>query len=280
MSGGQPWQPGWQSGPTPAPLPPTSRASPVPWAIALIVLLIASLAVAFTADARAGSDNSADEPGTGDLALGGLEDFRLPGGAGGPGGLGAGGGFDVPADDGAGSVSTSSPSDPTTEAFRDVRPGDCLTLFHNGIEWSTDLPWKAECEADEGLMAVTAVETTTEACPTGPGEMHWPHTAPDGEQIVLCLDRQFRVGHCMLAEQDQDGDEGRIIDGNLMSLVDCASDAAPEPWNQVMHITGVLPAPEEVTSGACARSENDATSYWHWTVNGGETLVCTMVFRG
>lgn len=183
---------------------------------------------------------------------------------------------------GSGSTSGGSdpapPPDPTEEAFKAVSPGDCLKLWHTGSEWSSTTPIKADCDSQDGVMWVSSVKNSTGACPSGPGLSYLYYQGSSGDTTALCLTRQFKEGYCFLGKQEGSGSGAKITDANLMSLVECTASQVPSPWNQIMHITGVYAAPANVTYEHCARVQGDQTYYWHWIVNEGKTLVCTMVY--
>ncbi|WFB10598.1 hypothetical protein LRS74_28865 [Streptomyces sp. LX-29] len=186
---------------------------------------------------------------------------------------------------GGGAVRTREPSaptrapDPTAEAFRAVRPGDCLAVYDTGHgEWSTRSPYRVGCGSGNATVFVTAVRSSAASCPGGAGQSYWSYTS-GGSTTALCLNRQFQVGYCLLAEQSGSGSAARMNAG-LMTAVDCDADKVPSKYNQILHITGVYRAPSQPSSTSCARAQGDQTYYWYWMVNGGRTLLCTMVYRG
>lgn len=199
------------------------------------------------------------------------------GGAGQQTGGGSGGG--------GGSVRTQQPAtptvapDPTAEAYRAVSPGDCLAVYDTGYgDYNTRMPYRVGCGAGNAYMWVTGVRTSGSGCTQGAGRSYMSYTSR-GQTVALCLTRQFKVGYCLLAEQSGSGQQARMSAG-LMTAVDCDAKRVPSRYNQILHITGVYKAPASPSAGDCARVQGDRTYYWSWLVNGGRTLLCTMVYQG
>lgn len=220
-----------------------------------------------------GGDTGGDTAIGGGGASGGSTGGTSGGATGGSGGSGGSSG----SGSGSGGSTPSPPPDPTAEAFAAVRPGDCLKNWHTGSAWSSTTPVKATCDTNDGIMWVSSVKNSSSACPSGPGQSYLAYQS-NGQTTALCLTRQFKVGFCFLGKQEGSGSGAKITDANLLSLVECTAAKVPQPWNQIMHITGVYRAPAQVTYESCARVAGDQTYYWHWVVNDGKTLVCTMVY--
>ncbi|MFJ6696040.1 hypothetical protein ACIQM4_08190 [Streptomyces sp. NPDC091272] len=164
------------------------------------------------------------------------------------------------------------------KAFAAARAGDCLALFDTGKGWNTRIPQKVSCAGDAGLTRVSAVRTGWSACPTGDGLSYVVHRSAAGKR-VLCLTRQYQAGYCVLAERTT----GRGADGGMrlgaMTAVDCKAGRTPPPYDTVLHITGVYEPSSGRAPGSCRRAAGDRTLYWSWQVDGGDTLLCTMLYR-
>ncbi|MDT0545847.1 MULTISPECIES: hypothetical protein [Streptomyces] len=203
----------------------------------------------------------------------------------GGGGQQTGGGSGGGSGGGGGSVRTQQPAaptpapDPTAEAFRAVSPGDCLAVYDTGRgDYNTGIPYRVGCGAGNAYMWVTGVRSSSSGCTQGSGRGYMSYTSR-GQTIALCLTRQFKVGYCLLAKQSGSGQSTQMRAG-LMTAVDCDAKRVPSRYNQVLHITGVYKAPATRSAYDCARVQGDRTYYWSWLVNGGRTLLCTMVYRG
>lgn len=201
---------------------------------------------------------------------------------------GSGGGGQQPgggSGGGGGSVETQRPAtptpapDPTAEAYRAVSPGDCLAVYDTGRgDYNTRMPYRVGCSAGNAYMWVSAVRSSAGGCTQGADRNYMSYTSR-GQTIALCLTRQFKVGYCLLAKQSGSGQSAQMRAG-LMTAVDCDAKRVPSRYNQVLHITGVYKAPATRSAGDCARVQGDRTYYWSWLVNGGRTLLCTMVYQG
>ncbi|MFI0980026.1 hypothetical protein ACH4SP_23850 [Streptomyces sp. NPDC021093] len=165
------------------------------------------------------------------------------------------------------------------EAFAAARAGDCLALFDTGDGWNTRIPQKVGCSGDAGLTRVSAVRTGWSACPTGDGLSYVVHRSAAGKR-VLCLTRQYKAGYCVLAEKSTGrGAGGTAMRLGAMTAVDCGAERTTPPYNTVLHITGVYGPSSGRAPGNCRRAPDDRTFYWSWQVDGGGTLLCTMVYR-
>ncbi|NGN67365.1 serine/threonine protein kinase [Streptomyces sp. A7024] len=175
---------------------------------------------------------------------------------------------------------TSSPEpDPTEQAFKRVSSGDCLKVYDTGqagrynVRWSAAAPPPSvSCAGSDAYVQVTGV--TAGSCPSGVDKSSWSYRSPSsGDTTRLCMTRIYRAGYCLLARQSGDS----ISLGGLTG-VSCGASQVPSAYNQVMHITGVYRAPAGANASNCRRTANDATRYWSWTVNGGNTLLCTKIY--
>ncbi|WP_180930288.1 serine/threonine-protein kinase [Streptomyces sp. AJS327] len=170
--------------------------------------------------------------------------------------------------------------DATTRAFQRVSVGDCLPVYDTGrggnsFDWSASRPPPSvPCSSGRAIVRVSG--TGSSSCPSGTGKGSWSHySSSTRETIRLCLTRVFHERYCVLATQSGDS-----ITLGSMTSVDCRRSRVPKPYNQIMHITGVYRAPAGADASNCRRAQGDQTRYWSWTVNDGQTLLCTTVFRG
>ncbi|GHH41309.1 hypothetical protein [Streptomyces candidus] len=183
------------------------------------------------------------------------------------------------AGDNAGERDDEPDAEERARAFAAVRAGDCLALFDTGKGWNTRIPRKAACSGDAGLTRVSAVRTGWSACPTGDG-LSYVVSVSDAGKRVLCLTRRYRAGYCVLAEKREGGQGGARMRLGSMTAVDCTVKRPAAPYDTVLHITGVYGPSSGRAPGDCARAARDRTYYWSWQVDGGDTLLCTMVYRG
>ncbi|MDW6060372.1 hypothetical protein SAZ11_23210 [Streptomyces sp. FXJ1.4098] len=168
--------------------------------------------------------------------------------------------------------------DPTADAYRAVSAGDCLAVYDTGNGgYNTQVPYRVGCSAYNAYMWVNAVRSSSSACSQGPGQNYMSYTTSRGQTIALCLTRQFKVGYCLMAKQSGSGQSAQMRAG-LMTVVECDG-KVPARYNQILHITGVYKAPANPSASNCARVQGDRTYYWSWVVNGGRTLLCTMVYQ-
>ncbi|MDI3409069.1 hypothetical protein [Streptomyces cavernicola] len=180
-----------------------------------------------------------------------------------------------------GADATTAAPDPTESAFKDVTSGDCLPVWDTGhggtstVEWSSEQPPDpVSCKSEDALVQVTG---TTGGCDSGTNEATWTYSSPtSGETTQLCLSRIYHKGGCFLANQEN----GKIVGMGPMTAVDCTAKKVPSAYNQIMHITGVYNTSKGTDPSLCRRVQNDQTTYWSWTVDDGDTLLCTMVYQG
>jgi hypothetical protein len=162
------------------------------------------------------------------------------------------------------------PPDPTMEAYQAVSTGDCLRNWMVGeSEWASDVPEVIGCGADAAGVYVSQTTSDYSVCSVDAGRSYLSYS--DGyETVALCVTRQFAVGQCFLGMSDGSA--------NLMSWVDCEGGNVPSPYSQKYNVTGVYSAPSNVTGDECMRSSTDTTQYWYWTIDGGATLLCSVVY--
>ncbi|MFM9372154.1 hypothetical protein [Streptomyces sp. Da 82-17] len=254
-------------GPFPPPAPRSNNGAAVGVVVAAIVgvLVLAVIAVAVffvIPNPFGGSSSSSDSP-----SVSATDDY----GSSGSGGV----------DSQPGADATTATPDPTESAFKDVTTGDCLPLWDTGhggtstVEWSSEQPPDpVSCKSEDALVQVTGV---TGSCDSGTNDATWTYSSPtSGETTQLCLRRIYHKGGCFLANQENN----KIVDMGPMTAVDCTAKKVPSAYNQIMHITGVYNTSKGTDASLCRRVQNDQTTYWSWTVDDGETLLCTMVYQG
>lgn len=100
-------------------------------------------------------------------------------------------------------------ADPTRRAFEKISPGDCLNAYmdpYRILAWSQDVPAAVDCDRTDAYIRVTRVENNADGCraDAGDGETWWRYLG-GGETIYLCLERQLRVGECILGQKNDKG---------------------------------------------------------------------------
>ncbi|MEU3778082.1 hypothetical protein AB0F11_33765 [Streptomyces sp. NPDC032472] len=125
-----------------------------------------------------------------------------------------------------------------------MREGDC---FHVGDGAPGDFtlsqpndtfkPNTVPCDAWNAYYRVTKVVPTGTECPGPPngGSAEWVHHggSPD---ITLCIDRQFRVGDCVLG----DGNGGKLDTIHLLEGWNCADSRIPSGRDHLVQISRIL----------------------------------------
>lgn len=165
---------------------------------------------------------------------------------------------------------TTPPPDPTLDAYRAVQAGDCLRNWMTGeTTWASDIPEVVGCGDEAAGVFVSQTSDDWTVCPTDAGRSYLSYTS-GLESAALCVTRQFAEGQCFLGMDDDSA--------NLMSWVDCEASTVPAPYSQMYNVTGVYAAPANITDGVCSRVQGDTTEYWYWTIDGGETLLCAVVY--
>ncbi|MFB4306571.1 serine/threonine-protein kinase [Actinomadura sp. GTD37] len=146
---------------------------------------------------------------------------------------------------------TASPTptpDPTRKAFQRISAGDCLDAHQDESgDWSRGKPRAVGCGRSDAYLKVYKVADDTADCRNGSpgdldGELWWSH-GEEGNEIVLCVRRQFRPGECFLATEDEEENTVSVSNGDLMTSWPCG-DAAPGGHDVVLRVTAY-------TSGAC-----------------------------
>ncbi|GAA2974672.1 hypothetical protein [Actinokineospora diospyrosa] len=163
------------------------------------------------------------------------------------------------------------PTDTTEEELQAIPAGTCLPLYRDGREWSVStLPAAISCESDRaGVFLVT--QTGATSCPNGVGQDVWSYYSRiTGNTTTLCLNRVWTKNYCVLAEQV--GDTVKAIGSS--TAVDCRATTAPNPYNQVLIISGAYKAPAGANPRHCMLNARDTRPYWTLLANDGNTLVC------
>ncbi|MEV6107723.1 hypothetical protein AB0M28_23925 [Streptomyces sp. NPDC051940] len=276
--------PGPPGGPPYGPTPPIPPGPPGPSAggpnngliaaISVTISVIITIIVALSLPGG-GDDGGDDDSAGGSPSPSSSFDTGSTGATDDSSGSSSGGGSDP-----GGDVTTPA-SDPTADAFRAVASGSCLAVWDTGNGGKTEWRWSHDtppdpvsCRSEDALVQVTG---TSGGCSTSDNNGVWTYqSVSTGESVQLCLRRIYHVGGCFLAIQENN----RIVDMGPMTAVDCTAKKVPVPYNQVMHITGVYNTSKGTDPSLCRRVQNDQTQYWSWTLDDGETLLCTMVYQG
>jgi len=138
--------------------------------------------------------------------------------------------------------------DPTREAFKKISAGDCLDAHYDESgDWNKSRPRAVGCGRSDAYLKVYKVADDTSGCRNGSpgdvsGELWWSH-GEEGNEIVLCVRRQFRPGECLLATEGAKEDTVAVSNSDLMTVWPCG-EAAPGGYDFVLRVTAF-------TSGAC-----------------------------
>ncbi|NED51170.1 hypothetical protein G3I24_09655, partial [Micromonospora aurantiaca] len=73
------------------------------------------------------------------------------------------------------------------------------------------------------------------------GQSRWSH-GEEGNEIVLCVRRQFRVGQCFLANDGAEEDTVSVSEADLMTSWPCGDGSAPGDYEFVLRITAYTTA--------------------------------------
>ncbi|WP_207923644.1 serine/threonine-protein kinase [Actinomadura bangladeshensis] len=146
------------------------------------------------------------------------------------------------------SDSASAAPDPVRKVFEKISVGDCLNAHYDESgEWNKRTPRAVGCGRSDAYLKVYRVADETSGCRNGSpgdldGELWWSH-GEEGNEIVLCVRRQFRPGECLLATEGAEEDTVSVSNGDLMTVWPCG-DPSPGGYDFVLRITAF-------TSGAC-----------------------------
>jgi serine/threonine protein kinase len=140
------------------------------------------------------------------------------------------------------SDSASTKPDPVRKAFEKISRGDCLDVYDRPSgEWSRSKPRAVDCGRSDAYLKVFKVVRDHSECRRGgrgelDGELWWSHGEDDDDEIALCVQRQFRVGECFLANKGAEENTVAISNGDLMTSWPCGK-SAPDPYEHVLRIT-------------------------------------------
>ncbi|MFA1538475.1 serine/threonine-protein kinase [Actinomadura monticuli] len=138
--------------------------------------------------------------------------------------------------------------DPTRRAFEKISAGDCLDAHHDESgDWNRSRPRAVACGRSDAYLKVYKVAVDTAGCRNGSpgdldGELWWSH-GEEGNEIVLCVRRQFRPGECLLATEGAEENTVAVSNSDLMTVWPCG-EAAPGGYDFVLRVTAF-------TGGAC-----------------------------
>ncbi|MFH8369717.1 serine/threonine protein kinase [Streptomyces sp. NPDC018031] len=167
-------------------------------------------------------------------------------------------------------VVTTRPAD----RFVDVRKGDCVNLAGtddpNLALWQ---PWTKEelhavpCTARNAYMRVTDVRWGREKCTRegGSGEFAALHADVNGEEIAVCLRRQFRVGQCFPALKARKDEDWRT---QLLAVQPCRKSELSPLNNTMFRVTAVLSGTSPGTERRCPGAG------YAWTLKDQDIVVC------
>ncbi|WP_329519196.1 serine/threonine-protein kinase [Spirillospora sp. NBC_01491] len=145
--------------------------------------------------------------------------------------------------DGGSSQQPSPTPDPTWEAFDDISVGDCLDALkdpYDSSEWTEDMPNAVSCGRSDAYVKVTGVRSSSSSCDSKSldGESWWRSPTHDGDNLYLCLRRQFREGECFLGEKGSKKGLVAINGHGLMTSWDCDKTTVPKAFDYILKFTG------------------------------------------
>ncbi|WP_217711576.1 serine/threonine-protein kinase [Actinomadura sp. NAK00032] len=135
----------------------------------------------------------------------------------------------------------------TRAAFEKISVGDCLDAHrdpYKSDEWSRSKPRAVDCGRADAYVKVFKVADDPAACRGGSeleGQSRWSH-GEEGNEIVLCVRRQFRVGQCFLANKGAEEDTVSVSEADLMTSWPCGDGSAPGTYEFVLRITAYTTA--------------------------------------
>jgi hypothetical protein len=162
---------------------------------------------------------------------------------------------------------SSAPPDPTADAYRAVRAGDCLAAPDG------PLPQPVDCAGDTAFLRVDELTAQPDDCPAGPGLSNWYHTSADGTTTALCLRREFRAGQCFAATHSTEHGRDEMTNADLRGPQDCAAQPPP-PYNVTLVISEVLAVTGQDDGRECSRDPGRLNGYWYWIANHATAKVC------
>ncbi|MFG1697942.1 serine/threonine-protein kinase [Nonomuraea sp. NPDC049309] len=141
--------------------------------------------------------------------------------------------------------------DPTRKAFEMISAGDCLDAFERPpLTWSRSMPRAVRCSRSDAYMKVVrVVDDHLVKCAVNylapDGRTWWSYRSNTGDEISLCVQRQFRPGQCLPAKKDKKRNLFTITNSDLLMVIPCTG-SAPKGRNVVLRITAF-------TKGSCPR---------------------------
>ncbi|MER5985547.1 hypothetical protein [Streptomyces sp. NPDC001787] len=147
----------------------------------------------------------------------------------------------------------SSPTPPSPEdaLFAGIGIDDCLDNFNDLYgAWSPETPQAASCSGTGAYYRVMSIAEDSTEC--SEYDYNWSHDNEDFSETVFCLNRNFRAGQCMFADEEE-----RL---SRNAITPCDGDI-PDDYTYIIRITGVTP-----NSGDCEGSS--------WTFDEHGITVC------
>ncbi|MCX4966838.1 hypothetical protein OHA98_18745 [Streptomyces sp. NBC_00654] len=128
-----------------------------------------------------------------------------------------------------GAESSPTPPSPEDEAFAGIGIDDCLDNFNDLYgAWSPETPQAASCSGSY-YRVMSIVNDSTECSEY---DYKWSHANDDLSETVFCLNRNFRAGQCMFADEEE-----RL---SRNAITPCDGDI-PDDYKYIIKITGVTP---------------------------------------
>ncbi|GAA2624956.1 serine/threonine-protein kinase [Actinomadura fulvescens] len=146
----------------------------------------------------------------------------------------------------SGSRNTYGPSptpDPTYDAFDEISVGECLDAYqdpYDSSDWSETMPNAVSCSRSDAYLKVFRIEDSSSACNAEAldGESWWRSPTHDGDNIYLCVRRQFREGECFLGKRGSKPGRVAITGHGLMTSWGCGKSTVPKGFNYILKFTG------------------------------------------
>ncbi|MFD0855643.1 hypothetical protein ACFQ07_25605, partial [Actinomadura adrarensis] len=138
--------------------------------------------------------------------------------------------------------------DRTHEAFEEISKGDCLDAYkdpYDFSEWSVNVPSVVDCDRPGAYVEVTGVGDSSSDCHT---EEWYEGTTwrsySGGETIVLCIDRNLRIGECILGLKSETPGRIAVTRHGLLTSWGCGKSTVPREFDYILQVTAI-------TSGSC-----------------------------
>ena len=131
----------------------------------------------------------------------------------------------------------------TYEAFDDISVNDCLDAYkdpYDSSEWSENIPTAVSCGRSDAYVKVTGIRDSSSECDAEPldGESWWRSPTFDGDNIYLCLRRQFREGECFLGVRGSKKGKIAINGHGMMTSWSCSKSTVPRDFDYILQFTG------------------------------------------